>query len=74
MYKSIFLSAIIVAAAGQALAMKNYEIQSTTYGTDYTYWYDEGHIVKFKLGHNMSVKQTYGYNTIDEYLASQNCT
>lgn len=75
MLKKILLSAIIVATtSSQALAMKNYQIQTNSYGTEYTYWCDEGHIVKFSLGHNISVKQRLGYNTIDEYLASRNCS
>jgi len=75
MIKKILLSTIIVVTtSSQALAYKNWEIQSTSYGTEYKYWCNEGQIIKFSIGHNMSVKITLGYDTIDQFLAAQNCT
>jgi hypothetical protein len=75
MIKTTLLCALTVATvASPAFAMKNYQIQTNSYGTEYTYWCDEGHIVKFSLGHNISIKQKFGFNTLDEYLASRNCS
>ena len=74
MIKKILLSAFILAtASSQALAMKNYEIQTNTFGTEYTFWCDDGQVINFSIGHNMEVSMTLKYDTIDEYLASRNC-
>lgn len=74
MIKKLLLSVFIVASvSSQAQAMKNWEIESTSYGTDYRYWCEDGRLIQFSIGHNMPVRSTLGYETIGEYLASIDC-